>query len=156
MMLDPTELKKKYDELVETTSDSVNEDSALVMFKTEWVRILLVPPVLETPPCIEIEVSPPIPSSSSSSGLGLDGRDEDAGNCSESFLQDMIAHMAYLTTLLESGFSVDFTGNGSLFIAFRRFAEKPDIDTFRLLLPPSSGSDRGRKGPTRLVTNLVI
>lgn len=154
-MLNPTDLEKKYDELVVTTSASVNEDSALVLLKTEWVRVLLVPPLLETPPCIEIEVSPPVPRSSSSLGSGFDERSEDAGNCSESFLQDMIVHMEYLAALLESGFSVDFTGNGSLFIAFRRFAEKPDTETFRLLLPPSSGSDRGRKGPTTMTSLLI-
>lgn len=153
-MAKASDLMNRYLEALEGDPARNGEEAASVIFKTDWVRILLVPATPEN--TIEVEVSAPAVDCSSSSGTKEHDEEDESGNCPPTFLRNMIDHLHYLAELQESGFSVDFAGNGCLFVAFRRFSGTPDWNTFRLLLPPSDGSKKQKKRPSSSITSLII
>ncbi|TFF92038.1 hypothetical protein EU545_02210 [Candidatus Thorarchaeota archaeon] len=153
-MAKATDLMNRYLEALEAASADENQDSTSVLLKTDWVRIVFVPAGSEN--MIEVEMSTPGVDCSSSSTAKDQPEETGLGNCPVTFLHSMIDHLHYLAELQDSGFSVDFAGNGCLFVAFCRFAGTPDWNTFRLLLPPSAGSKKGQKGPTSSMMSFII
>jgi hypothetical protein len=121
--------------LQEYTSGSKKPDNASVLYKTKWIRILVVPTSdTDDSATIEVEMSPPTPPSSSISSTYEEPLP------SRNLLTLMIEHLKYLLSLDEAGYSIDFAGNGCLLVAFQRFNNIPSVETFRLLLPPTTGS----------------
>lgn len=156
-MLTATDLKKRYLGLLGEREGKVSGDEALVIYRNEWVRIMLArSDDSDDSVSIEVEMSPPFSQCSSSDTKDANKGSDGHGVCSRSTIQSMIEHLEYLIGLERSGFLIDFAGNGCLFVAFRGFAETPDIETFRLLLPPSAGLRQRRKEPSSRLMSLVI
>ncbi len=152
-----SDLRKRYLALLKEREGKVRHDEALVIYRNEWVRILLADSEdADRDSTIEVEMSPPFSHCSSSTPEDEDKGTEHSVVCSRRTMQSMIDHLQYMIDLERSGFLIDFAGNGCLFVAFRGFAETPDIETFRLLLPPSAGSGLRQKEPSNRLMSLVI
>ena len=131
-----TELREKYLRILqEYKTGSQNSDHVSILHRTDWIRIMVVPTSdAEDSATIEVEMSPPRTLTSSISSTYDDPLP------SRILLSTMIEHLQYLLSLDAAGYSIDFAGNGCLLVAFQRYTSIPSVETFRLLLPPASGS----------------
>jgi hypothetical protein len=118
-------------------SDNGEQESVSVLYRTNWVRILVVRP-LEDPQSllIDVEVSQPYPSVSQASSSPLTANQ--VNDAARQLLKQFMEHIKYILRLESSGFSIDFVGSDCLLLASRRFTQKPSAEIFKLLLPPST------------------
>lgn len=131
-----TDLKEKYLRILEEYKNGAKDsDHVSILYRSDWIRIMVVPSSdAEESVTIEVEMSPPRTLSSSISSTYDDPLP------SRILLSTMIEHLQYLLSLDAAGYSIDFAGNGCLLVAFQRYTSIPSVETFRLLLPPTTGS----------------
>jgi len=140
-MVDTPNLFDKFQEIMNSEPAHVTyaeeQESASVLYKTRWVRILVVrSPEDSESVTIDVEVSPPYPSLSPTSTSPVTS--EQTSNETRKLLEQMIEYIQYVLVLESSGFFIDFVGNECLILASRQFTEMPSAEIFELLLPPST------------------
>ncbi|MFW9960008.1 MAG: hypothetical protein ACFFDV_03260 [Candidatus Thorarchaeota archaeon] len=140
-MVDTPNLFDKFQEIMNSEPAQViyveEQESASVLYKTSWVRILVVrSPEDSKSITIDVEVSPPYPSLSPTSTSLVTS--EQTSNETQKLLGQMIEYIQYVLVLESSGFSIDFVGNECLILASRQFSEMPSAEIFEILLPPSA------------------
>jgi hypothetical protein len=140
-MVDTPNLQFRFHEIIKnepaSSSYSEEQESVSILYRTNWVRILVVQP-FENPQAItiDVEVSQPYPPLSPSSLSPIDSAQ--TSNETRKLLEQLMEHIKYILKLESSGFSIDFVGNDCLILASRCFAEIPGAEIFELLLPPSA------------------
>lgn len=132
------DLPTKYREIIRQQKDAAphhdNSESVSLLFKTDWVRILVVQSADNTDVVsIEIEMSMFDSSLSPSSSSPLPKPEKNAST----ILEQLIEHIHYLLRLESLGFTLELVSTGCLLLAYRDFSEDPSDETFKLLLPPS-------------------
>jgi len=140
-MVKTPDLLAKFKEIINNepahTSDAEEQESVSILYKTSWVRILVVrSPEDSKSVTIDVEVSPPYPSLSPTSTSPVTSKQ--TSKEAQKLLEQMIEYIRYILVLESSGFSIDFVGNECLILASRHFTEMPSTETFELLLPPSA------------------
>jgi hypothetical protein len=140
-MSETPDLLSRFREIINKEPASLLKDgeqeSVSVLYRTNWVRILVVHPLGDSQSIIiDVEVSPPYPSLSpnSSSSQATKQTNDDA----RQLLEQLIEHIKYILRLESSGFSIDFVGNDCLILVSQCFTKIPSADIFKLLLPPST------------------
>ncbi len=140
-MVETPDLLVKFQEIINKgpaqASDTEEQESVSILYKTSWVRILVVrSPEDSKSITIDVEVSPPYPSLSPTSSSP--STEKETSNKTQKLLGQLIEYVQYILVLESSGFSIDFVGNECLILASRHFTETPHAEIFELLLPPSA------------------
>jgi len=116
-------LKEKYIEASSNREGSKGDATTTLLYKNQWVRILLEQDIEETDlNRLEVEVSFP---------------EEIISDESDSIDFDQFTeHIKYLQKLRNNGFELSIIGSGCILIASKTLKETPDDNIFRVLLPP--------------------
>ena len=138
-MVKKSNLQSRFSEIINTEPAyheiTERQESLSILYKTNWVRILVVrTPEDSQSIIIEVEVSQPYSSASFTSSFPPDSKQK--SNETRQILEQFIEHIKYILKLQTSDFFIDFVGNDCLILASRCFKETPSAEIFELLLPP--------------------
>jgi hypothetical protein len=118
-------LKEEYAKAISILkSEGGSEEAAALIYRTPWLRILLVNNQHDDDSLsIEVEIS--IPDSDGTSGLE-----------SSELIDALSKHLQYLQQLRNSGFELSVIGTGCIYCASMHLDETPEDNLFRALVPP--------------------
>ncbi|MHA1959863.1 MAG: hypothetical protein ACW99U_06510 [Candidatus Thorarchaeota archaeon] len=104
------------------------EGMTRVLHQNDWIRILLTmsPNGAEKDSTIEVELSAPCCSM----------EDCASGYTDTDLISGMSTHLSYLADLNEAGFNLEIIKMDSIWTVSARIPEAPDLNLFRLLVPP--------------------
>ena len=123
--MDALGLKEEYVKAVSILkSEGGSEESAALIHRTPWLRILLVHSQLDDDSLsIEVEIS--IPDSDGKSRLE-----------SSELIDALSKHLLYLQQLRDGGFELSVIGTGCIYCASIHLDGTPEDNLFRALVPP--------------------
>lgn len=136
------ELMKKYYQLstkplAAPSLENESGESVETLYQSSSLRILLLRATTD-PEMVTLEVEVWLPGSKTNDNLAspsnMEGK-EQGENLSE-MLAQMIAHLQYLYSLHQNGFSLDVIKHDCLWTASCTFSKLPDRQIFDMLLPP--------------------
>lgn len=116
-------LKEQFNEAISSERGLNNDETATLLHKTSWVRILLEQHSNDDSNRIEVEVSLPEDCSCD---------DKKASLTFDTFAE----HINYLQKLREHGFRLCIIGDGCILNASKSVRKTPEDNLFSALLPP--------------------
>ncbi|MFW9919366.1 MAG: hypothetical protein ACFFED_07190 [Candidatus Thorarchaeota archaeon] len=108
--------------LITDAVDEINVN-VIVLYRTSWIRIILVRSSSENSDRLEVELS--LPSDFESSGKYI-----------ETAIAQIIDYLNYFLRLHRNGFQLDLIAQDFLWTATYEIRGEPSCDFFELLLPP--------------------
>jgi hypothetical protein len=123
-MINPIELKSRWQEALKSSYMSKEEEYTSIMCENDWVRILATHSS-ENGGRIEVEVS--LPSQ----------KDPQSGKDVKDFIQNLIKHLEYLLRLDEKGMTLGVMSRDGLWTAFLDIENLSQNDLFSVLVPPT-------------------
>jgi hypothetical protein len=96
----------------------------IVLYNSDWVRILFVRGVSDSSNTIEVELS-------------ISARSNSANMDQKEAISTLISHLNYFLRLYEYGFKLEAMDDDVLWTAVIDIPVEPDIQLFEILLPPA-------------------
>ncbi|MDH4212978.1 MAG: hypothetical protein OEV85_03575 [Candidatus Thorarchaeota archaeon] len=131
-MITSTELLQRYRRIVSEPIKGDLDESIALLYKTDWVKIMIVRDAQSSEPCsIEIEITLP-PCIIEPSTDDADSQKEIA----RKFIEDTISHLEYLLRLEEAGLILGIISTEGIWCASLFVCNSPDETFFEVLIPP--------------------